>query len=190
MTAFELKVCGLVRKLPIKPISRTTSIASFDILEDVELIERAAAELAEKLKGYEFDYLVGPEVKVVPLIYELARKMRQASYVICRKSIKPSMIDPVVLKPLPYFPKHVKPLVIDGKDAQKLNGKRVIVVDDVVSTGVTLRMVNKLMEKVGAQVVATAAILRQGDKQFDVIDNFIYLATLPIFKLPIDEEKK
>lgn len=179
---FELNICGLTRRLPIKPISKNTKIASFDILEDIELVQKAASQLADKLQAYQFDYLVGPEVKVVPLIYELAKLLGHSSYVICRKSIKPSMISPIVLKPLSYFPKHVKPLVIDGLDADKLKGKKVVIVDDVVSTGVTIRLVKKLMEDVGAQVVATAAIIRQGESQFDQIDNFIYLGTLPIFK--------
>jgi adenine phosphoribosyltransferase len=179
---FEIKICGLKRNLPLIQVSKNTRIASFNILGDAELTEKAADSLLVKLKKYKFDYLVGPEVKVVPLIYELSRKLEHKKYVICRKSIKPYMISPTVLRPLSHFPKHVKPLTIDGIDKEMLTGKRVVIIDDVVSTGVTIRMIKKLMEKVGAEVVATAAIIRQGEKQFENIDNFIYLATLPVFK--------
>lgn len=148
----------------------------------MELTEKAAKELAKKLKKYDFEYLVGPEVKVVPLIHSLASKLGHKKYVICRKSVKPYMISPSILKPLSHFPKHVRPLVIDREDKAALSGKKVVIVDDVVSTGVTIRMISFLMEKIGAQVVATAAIIRQGEKQFDEIENFVYLAKLPIFK--------
>lgn len=180
---FELKLCGLTRHLPIKPVSKNTKMASFNILGDVELVEKAAKRLVKKLKGLKFDYLVGPEVKVVPLIHNMASILGHKKYVICRKSVKPHMISPKILKPLPYFPKHVRPLVIDGKDAQLLAGKKVVIVDDVVSTGVTMRMMKKLMENVGAEVVASFAIIRQGDAQFDEIENFTYLAKIPIFHL-------
>ena len=179
---FGLKICGLTRKLPLIPISKNTKIASFNILGDAELTEKVATELSKRLKKYKFDYLVGPEVKVVPLIHELATKLRHKKYVICRKSVKPYMASPTILKPLSHFPKHVRPLVIDGEDKAALSGKKVVIVDDVVSTGVTIRMISFLMEKIGAQVVATAAIIRQGEKQFDEIENFVYLAELPIFK--------
>ena len=178
----ELSICGLKRRLPLIPISPKTKIASFNILGDVELTEKAAKELAKKLKKYDFEYLVGPEVKVVPLIHSLASKLGHKKYVICRKSVKPYMISPSILKPLSHFPKHVRPLVIDREDKAALSGKKVVIVDDVVSTGVTIRMISFLMEKIGAQVVATAAIIRQGEKQFDEIENFVYLAKLPIFK--------
>ena len=92
------------------------------------------------------------------------------------------MASPTILKPLSHFPKHVRPLVIDGADKEMLSGKKVVIVDDVVSTGVTIRMIKYLMDKIGAKVVATVAIIRQGEKQFDEIENFIYLAELPIFK--------
>lgn len=179
---YTLEICGLKRKLPLIPISPKTRIASFNILGDTELTEKVAQALARKLKKIKFDYLVGPEVKVVPLIHELSRKLGHKKYVICRKSVKPYMISPTILKPLSYFPKHVRPLVIDGVDKEMLTGKKVVIVDDVVSTGVTIRMIKKLMEKIGTEVVATTAIIRQGEKQFDAIENFIYLAELPIFK--------
>ena len=138
-----------------------------------------AKELAKRLTKTKFDLFIGPEVKVVPLICALAQKFNHKKFVICRKSVKPYMVAPVILKPLDYFPKHVRQLVIDGADAQYLKNKTVVIVDDVVSTGVTIRMMGKLMEKVGAKVAATVAVLKQG-QQFDKIPNFITLGEIPI----------
>lgn len=179
---YNLEICGLERKLPLIPISPKTRIASFNILGDTELTRKVASALARKLNKYKFDYLVGPEVKVVPLLHELSQKLKHKKYVVCRKSVKPYMVSPTILKPLSHFPKHVRPLVIDGVDKKLLTGKNVVIVDDVVSTGVTLRMIKYLMDKAGAKVIASVAVIRQGESQFDEIENFIYLATLPIFK--------
>ncbi len=179
---YKLKIAGLTRRLPLKPVSRHTRIASFNILGDVELVENISKEMTKRLKKIDFDILVGPEVKVVPLIHDLAKKFNQKNYVIFRKSVKPHMISPIILRPLPYFPKHVRPLVIDGADALLLKGKKAVIIDDVVSTGVTMRMAKKLMENVGAEVVATFAVIKQGDKQFEELENFSFLSEVPVFK--------
>jgi adenine phosphoribosyltransferase len=179
---FDLKICGLKRRLPLIYVGKKTRIASFSILGDVELTDCIADEIAKRLKKVDFDYLVGPEVKVLPLIHGVAKRLDHKRFVICRKSIKPYMISPVKLEPLSYFPKHVKPVVINGRDAELLKGKRVVVIDNVISTGVTMRMISKLMEKLNAQVVAYSVALKQGE-QFDEIKNLYYLAELPIFKV-------
>lgn len=181
MEFYNFEICGLTRKLPIIKVGRKTFLTSFSILGDVELVDRLADVMAKKLKGEEFDYLVGPEVKVLPLIHGIAKRLGHKRFVICRKSVKPYMISPIVLRPLSFFPKHVKPLVLNGEDAQLLKDKKVMIVDDVVSTGVTIRMMEKMMEKAKAKVVGVIAIAKQG-KQFDEIKNFTYLAKLPIFK--------
>jgi len=114
MKYYSLKLCGLTRKLPINYISRKTSLASFCLLGDVELVNTLANQLTKKLKKYDFDYIVAFESKVVPLAHGIALRLGHKKFVVCRKSIKPYMISPVILKPLPHFPKHVQPLVIDG----------------------------------------------------------------------------
>lgn len=181
MEYFDLIICGMKRKLPLIYVGRDTRLASFNLLGDVELVDRLADELAKKLQGMAFDFLVGPEVKVVPLIHGVAKRLGQKKFIVCRKSVKPYMVSPVILKPLAYFPKHVRQLVLDGNDALMLKNRKVVVMDDVISTGVTVRMMNKLMEKVGAEVVTTVAVLREG-AQFEKIPNLIYLAELPVFK--------
>lgn len=186
MDYYDLKLCGIRRRLPLARVGKNTRLASFSLLGDVELVEKVAGVLEKKLRKVKFDYLAGPEVKVVPLVAELARRLKHKKFVICRKSVKPYMVSPIILKPLAYFPKHVQPLVIDGLDADLLNGKKVVIVDDVVSTGVTMRMMKKMMEKVNAEIVLTVAVLKQG-KQFDELGEFLYLGELPIFK---DEAKR
>lgn len=183
MNYFTLKICGLSRQLPLIFVGKNTRFASFNLLGDALLVTKVAKKLTLTLEKTDFDVLVGPEVKVVPLICELARLFKHERFVICRKSVKPYMVSPVILKPLPHFPKHVRQLVLDGIDANFLKNKKVVVVDDVVSTGVTMRMMGKLMEKVGAKVVAFCAVLKEGE-QFDKFENLITLGKLPIDKRP------
>ncbi|MBI4058516.1 adenine phosphoribosyltransferase [Candidatus Gottesmanbacteria bacterium] len=181
MDFYTLRLCGIERKLPLSFVSRNTRLASFTILGDVELVDRLADTIADKLRTLPFDYLVGPEVKVVPLIHGVAKRLGHKRFILCRKSVKPYMISPIILKPLPHFPKHIKQLVINGSDAELLRGKRVVVIDDVVSTGVTIRMIYKLMEKVGSSVVKTVVVLKQGNFT-DSFSDLWYLGELPFFK--------
>lgn len=181
MEFYTLHICGLIRKLPLVYVGRHTRLANFTILGDVELTDALADTIAGRLKSYRLDYLVGPEVKVVPLIHGVAKRLGHKKFVVCRKSMKPYMADPVVLKPLPYFPKHVKQLVLNGVDAALLKGKNVGVMDDVLSTGVTMRMMHKLMENIGAKVIVSAVVLTQG-VAFDTFPNLIRLGSLPIMK--------
>lgn len=180
MEYHSITLCGLTRKLPIAYVSRSTRIASFTLLGDIELVDRLTDVFVEELRDVSFDYVVCPEVKIVPLVHVVAKTLGQKRFAVCRKSIKPYMVSPTVLKPLPKFPKHVKSLVINGPDATLLSGKRVVIIDDVVSTGVTMRMTELLMEQIGATVVKKMVVLRQGE-QSEKITDLISLANLPLF---------
>jgi len=184
---YPLTICGITRKLPLIQIGRKTKIASFSILGDAELVDKIATQMAKKLKRVDFDYLVGPEVKVVPLLQSLSEKLGKKRFIVCRKSAKQYMISPIILLPLSHFPKHSHPLVINGEDVKLLKNKKVVIIDDVVSTGITLRMVNKLMTDANAKIVTRLAVIKQGN-QFDKNLKFDYLSTLPIIKdkHPID----
>ena len=181
MEHYTLVICGLTRKLPLIKVGRNTKIASFSILGDVELVEKIADEMVQKIKKTDFDYLVGPEVKVVPLLQSLSERLDKDRFIVCRKSAKQYMVSPVIIKPLSHFPKHSYPLVINGEDAKLLKGKKVIIIDDVVSTGITMRMINKLMADTGAIIVTHLAVIKQGN-QFDKNLKFSYLNELPIIK--------
>ncbi len=156
-------------------------MANFSFLGDVELVDAIADTLVAKLRKYDFDYFTGPEVKVVPLVHGLAKRFGHKRFVICRKGVKPYMVNPTILKPLPNFPKHVQQLVINGPDAELIRGKRVIIVDDVISTGVTMKMMKKLMEMVGATVVKTIVVLQQGEPN-GTLDDVEHLGVIPILK--------
>ena len=175
MEYYRLSLCGLERELPIVSLGPHLKIASFNLLGDGELVEKIADELAKRVKNLDFDYLVGPEVKVVPLVQTLAQKLGKSHYVILRKNIMGYMVKPVSNKSQPT-------LVLNGPDADLLAGKKVFIIDDVVSTGRTIKVVEELMKTVGAQVVGAAAVLKQGEEHEKIDTPFFYLGELPLFK--------
>lgn len=177
MEYYNLEICGIKRQLPIVYLGPKMRIASLSLLGDVELVEKASRELLKKIKKINFDYLVGPEVKVVPLLHEMTRLLRKDHYIVCRKSIKGYMVNPLVLHPNSPF-KKLRSLIIDGDDQKLITGKNVVIVDDVVTTGTTLAAVSELMQKAGAKVVGICAILKQGNTQ---LKGLIHLGNLPIF---------
>ena len=174
MTYYTLKICGLTRNLPIVSLGPKLKIASFNLLGDGELVEAVAKDLAKEIKKFEFDYLVGPEVKVVPLLQVLSQKLKKPRYIILRKNIMGYMTKPITNK---YKPN----LVLNGPDADLLKDKKVIIVDDVVSTGRTIRVVGDLMTMARAEVVAAVAVLKQGEKEEEIEPTFFYLGNLPLF---------
>lgn len=182
METYTIELYGLKRTLPLVHIGRQTKLANFTLLGDIELVDALADVFTEKFQAYSFDYLVALEVKVAPLVHGIARRLGHKRFVVCRKRVKPYMVAPVIIRPPPDYPKHVLPLVINGNDAAFVKEKRVVVMDDVVSTGMTMRLMHSLMEKVGAHVVASAAVLRQGE-QFTALPNFLSAGELPIVKV-------
>jgi len=175
MEYYDLKICGLTRQLPIVPLGPKLKIASFNLLGDGELVEKVAEELEKKLKKEKFDYLVGPEVKVVPLVQVLAKKLNKPRYVILRKNIMGYMTRPVTNKSKPT-------LVLNGPDAEILRGKKVVIIDDVVSTGRTIRVVQEMMKIIGAEVVSAVAVIKQGEKEEEIEVPFFFLGVLPLFR--------
>lgn len=174
MEYYNLKLGGLNRELPIIKVAPSIKIASFNLLGDVELVNVSAKLLCKKLDGIKFDVLVGPEVKVVPLIYKMADILGQKNYVIVRKNIMGYMVSPIKSEGRTG-------LVLDGRDAQFIKNKKVVIVDDVVSTGKTLKVVVDLMKQVGANVVETCAIFKQGDPENSLVKDLMCLAKLPVF---------
>jgi adenine phosphoribosyltransferase len=176
--AYDLEVAGLKRRLPVVQVGENLWIASFVMLGDAELVNVCAANLAARLSGQDVDFLVGPEAKVLPLLQALATFMGLKRYVVCRKSVKAYMQDPLVQAVESITTQGVQQLVLDGIDVHRLRGRRVAVVDDVVSTGGSLTGVEALLKRAGAQVVCRAAVLKEGDfYQGDLV----YLAYLPVF---------
>lgn len=152
-------------------------IVSVSVLGDVALIKEVARALVDKVAYLKPEILVGPETKVVPLLQEMSVLLELPRYVVCRKGIHGYMVNPVVVEPIDMRNRRVRSMAIDGKDVLYLNGKRVLIVDDVVFTGGSIGAVKELMGKIRAEVVGVAAVFRQGEKyQGDLI----FLAKLPV----------
>ncbi|SJZ78078.1 phosphoribosyltransferase family protein [Selenihalanaerobacter shriftii] len=176
MQTYTLNICGLKRELPIVPVSDELSIASFVILGDTELVRTVGPKLAQKLP--EFDVLISAEAKGIPLIYEVSRFF-DMNYIVARKSIKSYMQNPVKVKVNSITTEEEQILCLNGRDAKKVNGKKVAIIDDVISSGASIAAIEKLVNKAGGKVVAKAAILAEGEAVKR--DDIIYLKELPLF---------
>jgi len=182
---YDITVAGLRRRLPIVPITDSLWIAAFVLWGDVELTNACARMLADRLRPFAFDCLVSVEAKALPLAHMVATYLsdeaagRYFPYAVCRKSVKGYMKDALTVQVKSITTASTQTLVLDGTDARRIRGKRVAVVDDVVSTGGSLRAVDELLERVNAAVAARAAVLLEEGGYQD--PSLIHLGTLPIF---------
>ena len=177
MKTYTLNVAGLTRELPIIKLSYDLSIASFVILGDTEIVRKTAPIIAKKLP--EVDFIVTAEAKGIPLAYEISRVLNLNEYVVARKSIKAYMEEPIEVEINSITTTNSQKLYLNNQDAKKIKGKRVALVDDVISTGQSLKALERLVEKAGGKVLAKAAILAEGDAK-DRKD-IIFLEELPLF---------
>lgn len=177
MNYYMLKVAGLERKLPIVRITDSVEIASFVILGDVELVLAAAKELLNKIP--EVDYLITAEAKGIPLVQELARLLGMKRYFVARKSTKPYMTEPFVTEVYSITTQAKQILCLEKGESELIQGKKVLIVDDVISSGDSIRALENLVRKAGGKVAGKAAILAEGSaaERSDII----YLEKLPLF---------
>jgi adenine phosphoribosyltransferase len=190
MEFFDVDFHDLHRKYPLTFISSNKQMATFTIVGDVELTEKSGELLQNKLteKNIHPDCFVGPGTNIMCFVHHMAKRYGHKRYVILRKSIMNYMTSPEVQIPWRNAPKHAKKLVINGTDIDCLKGKNVALIDDVVSTGTTMLMLEELMNKIGANVVAKCAIFKQGDRYTK--DDLIFLEKLPIFIVTGDGRKE
>ena len=174
---YTLEVAGVTRQLPIMQVSDTLCIASFVILGDCEIVTKSAPLIEERLP--QVDYIVTAEAKGIPLVHELCRLRNLPYYIVDRKSVKPYMSKPLTDEVVSITTQKKQTLCLDGKDALLLKGKRVAIVDDVISTGESLSAIERLVEKAGGEIVAKAAILAEGDAARR--EDIIFLEELPLF---------
>ena len=176
---YELKICGLVRNLKKVQVAQNLVIASFVMLGDTQLIEKCADALIEKMKVISgIDMLVCPEAKGIPLTHALAVRLG-VDYVVARKSVKGYMENPITSEVKSITTTEKQIIVIDEIDAAKLEGKSVCVVDDVVSTGGSLRSVEDVLAKTGCTVISKVAVLLEEGGYSG--EDLIYLQKLPVF---------
>ena len=178
MDYYKLKVCGLERNLPIIQISDNLKIASFVLLGDAELAEKAGLELSKKVEA---DIILTAEAKGISLAHEIAKNVGEKSFVVARKSEKAYMNDPIYVEVNSITTKNIQKLFLDFKDVEKIKGKKIALVDDVISTGESMNALESLVEKAGGKVVQKLAILAEGDAANR--DDIIYLEKLPIFEI-------
>lgn len=175
---YAVEIAGLKRNLRLFEIKPGLKIAILNILGDTELVGACAKELAEKLNGTTYDVLVTAEAKSIPLVYALSVETKKP-YVVLRKSYKPYMGDALRAETLSITTGQPQTLILDEKDRELMQGKEVVVLDDVISTGSTLQGMRMILEKAGASVAAEAAIFTEGDRA--QWNNIISLGHLPLF---------
>ncbi len=174
---YRMNIAGLERDLPLCPISGELNIGAFVIFGDVELTERCAEALYAKAP--EHDVMITAESKGIPLIHAMCRISGKGRYVLARKSVKLYMKNVVKCTTQSITTESSQTLYIDGDDAEYLNGKRVLIVDDVISTGGSLASLENLVRQSGGKIVGKMAILAEGDAIRR--DDIIYLEKLPLF---------
>jgi adenine phosphoribosyltransferase len=177
MAVYTIDIAGMKRDLPICPLNENLSIGAFVMFGDVELTIHCAAELLKKLPAC--DYLIAPEAKAIPLIYEMSRQSG-LPYLLARKKAKAYMSGVFRVDVQSITTAGTQTLVIDTADAERMKGKRIVILDDVISTGESLRAMETLVNEAGGVIVGKMAVLAEGDaaKRTDIT----VLAPLPLFK--------
>ncbi len=173
----RMTIAGLERDLPICKVTDTLYIAGFVIFGDQELTVACAAELLKRAP--EYDYILTAEAKGIPLAHEMARQAGDKKYILARKGPKLYMRDVFEVSVRSITTAKEQHLYLDGADAELMRGKRILIVDDVISTGESLSALEALVEKAGGNICGRMAILAEGDAQDR--EDLIYLEKLPLF---------
>jgi adenine phosphoribosyltransferase len=175
--AYTMEIAGLKRDLPLFPVNDNLQIAAFILFGDVEITKASAKALLEKAP--EYDIMITAECKSIPLIYEMARQSGQNDYIIARKGPKVYMEDLITTNVDSITTAHTQSLCIGKAEVELMKGKKVLIVDDVISTGESLAAIEELVVKAGGNVVGRMAILAEGNAANR--DDIIFLEPLPLF---------
>ena len=177
MNYYPINIAGVDRKLPICPVTEDLYIGAFVIFGDVELTTAAAKALLEKAP--EYDYMITAEAKGIPLVHEMARLAGDKKYMLARKAPKLYMTGVFEVEVNSITTAKKQTLYLDTADAELMRGKRILIIDDVISTGESLRALEVLVEKAGGEICGRMAILAEGDAIER--EDIIYLEPLPLF---------
>lgn len=175
---YRLKVAGVTRELPILNVTDTLAIAGFVMLGDVELVENCAREIAKKVPR-ETEIILTAETKGIPFAAALAQVLGQKRYVVARKSVKAYMENPIWVKDVSITTEGEQKLCLDGPDIERIKGHNVLLLDDVISTGGSMKALVELTEKAGGKVIGQACVLAEGNAAKR--DDIIFLEPLPLF---------
>lgn len=176
MNSYKITIAGLERELPICPLNDKVSIAGFIMFSDVELTMACAGELLKKCG--DFDVILTAESKGIPIAYEMSRQCGKP-YVVARKSVKLYMTEPISVSVKSITTANVQTLYLSNEKADMLKNKRILIVDDVVSTGESFNALSELVKKAGGKVVTYSAVLAEGDAADR--DDIVFLEKLPLF---------
>jgi len=173
---YKINIAGLERELPLCPLNDKIDIGAFIMFSDVEITVKSAEELIKKCP--ECDIILTAESKGIPLAYEMSRQLG-IPYVVARKSVKLYMKNVVSVEVKSITTSNIQTLYLDGAKADMLKNKKVLIVDDVISTGESLKALEKLVETAGGIINAKAAVLAEGDASER--NDIIFLQKLPLF---------
>lgn len=174
---YTVEIAGITRHLPLFEVAPGVRIAIFNMLGDTIVVKATAAALAERLKNTPAEVLVTAEAKGIPLIYEMSALMG-LPYIVLRKTYKSYMGDVISAETVSITTGKPQTLYLDEKDKALIHGRRVVLVDDVISTGSTLKGMENVVSNAGGKIVKTAAVFTEGDADWS---NMVALANLPVF---------
>lgn len=173
---YEINIAGLKRELPLCSINEELYIGAFIMFGDVEITGVAAEELLKRAP--EFDVIITAESKGIPLAYEMSRQSGK-EYIVARKGPKLYMQEIIETTVNSITTDHIQKLCLGKIDAEKIRGRRILIVDDVISTGESIRSVEVLIEQVGGNIAGRMTVLAEGEAADR--DDIIYLQRLPLF---------
>ena len=176
---YQIEIAGVKRSLPICKVSDDLYIAAFIILGDPELAEVCAKALLEKVDANSYDYIMTAEAKSISLVHEMARQIGATKYIVARKSVKTYMPNPIMVEDQSITTAGKQKLYLGEDDVMLMRGKRILIVDDVISTGGSLKAMEELVQLAGGTVVGRMAVLAEGDAQKRT--DIQYLEGLPLF---------
>ena len=174
----RMTIAGVTRDLPICKVTDDLYIGAFILFGDAEITVACARELLRRAPK-DYDYLLTAEAKSIPLIHEMARQSGAQTYFVARKGMKVYLTNPLHVKVRSITTQREQELFLGGEDAAKMKGKRILIVDDVISTGESLRALEELVAEAGGTVAGRMAVLAEGDAQER--RDIVYLEKLPVF---------
>lgn len=174
---YTVEIAGITRHLPLFEVAPGVRIAIFNMLGDTIVVKATAAALAEQLKNTPAEVLVTAEAKGIPLIYEMSALMG-LPYIVLRKTYKSYMGEAISAQTVSITTGKPQTLYLDEKDTGFIKNKKVVLVDDVISTGSTLKGMENVVMQAGGEIVTTAAVFTEGDANWS---NIVALANLPVF---------
>ena len=175
---YPMTIAGIKRELPLCKVADDFYIGAFIMFGDAEITVACAKELLARAPK-EYDYLLTAEAKSIPLIHEMARQSGASEYFVARKGMKVYLTDPIHVQVRSITTQHDQDLYLSGADAAKMKGKKILIVDDVISTGESLHALEELVHQAGGEVAGRMAVLAEGDAQKR--EDIVYLEKLPVF---------